>query len=122
MTARLNAMAVADCFVNTLLDFPVDEFRQQYFVMGINVTSYECLNSQITDNYRKTSNISRTLVVNKIVDNSDVVGASPVGAAPTTSSFSTYDLTSLDWAFAQTANKENIKSPHFTPIVRGIHW
>ena len=39
--------------------------------------------------YRKTSNISRTLVGNKIVDNSDVVGASPVGAAPTTSSLST---------------------------------
>ena len=39
--------------------------------------------------YCKTSNISRTLVGNKIVDNSDVVGASPVGAAPTTSSFST---------------------------------
>ena len=39
--------------------------------------------------YRKTSCISRTLVGNKIVDNSDVVGASPVGAAPTTSSFST---------------------------------
>ena len=38
---------------------------------------------------RATSNISRTLVGNKIVDNSDVVGASPVGAAPTTSSFST---------------------------------
>ena len=39
--------------------------------------------------YRKTSNISRTFVGNKIVDNSDVVGASAVGAAPTTSSFST---------------------------------
>ena len=39
--------------------------------------------------YRKTSNIRRTLVDNKIVDHSDVVGASPVGAAPTTSSFST---------------------------------
>ena len=34
-------------------------------------------------------NISRTRVGNKIVDHSDVVGASPVGAAPTTSSFST---------------------------------
>ena len=43
----------------------------------------------IMRHYRKTSNISRTLVGNKIVDNSDVVGASPVGAAPTTSSFST---------------------------------
>ena len=40
-------------------------------------------------NFRKTSNISRTVVGNKIVDNSDVVEASPVGAAPTTSSFST---------------------------------
>ena len=39
--------------------------------------------------YRKTSNVSRTLVGNKIADNSAVVGASPVGAAPTTSSFST---------------------------------
>ena len=39
--------------------------------------------------YRKTSNISHTLVGNKIVDHSDVAGASPVGAAPTTSSFST---------------------------------
>ena len=39
--------------------------------------------------YRKFSNISRTLVDNKIVDHSDVAGASPVGAAPTTSSFST---------------------------------
>ena len=39
--------------------------------------------------YHKTSNISGTLVRNKIVDHSDVVGASPVGAAPTTSSFST---------------------------------
>ena len=39
--------------------------------------------------YRQTSNISRTLVGNKIVVHSDVVKASPVGAAPTTSSFST---------------------------------
>ena len=39
--------------------------------------------------HRQTSNISRTLVRNKIVDHSDVVGASHVGAAPTTSSFST---------------------------------
>ena len=47
--------------------------------------------SKFRDNdiYRKTSNISRTLVGNEIVDHSDVVGASPIGAAPTTSSFST---------------------------------
>ena len=49
----------------------------------------------LSDNYRKTSNISRTSVGNNIVDNSDVVGASPVGAAPTTSSFPTY--TWLQW-------------------------
>ena len=46
----------------------------------------------------KTSDISRTLVGNKIVDISDVVGASPVGAAPTTSLFSTQHLASMDWA------------------------
>ena len=49
-------------------------------------------------NYRKTSHISRILVGNKIVDISDVVGASPVGAAPTTSSFSTQHLASMDGA------------------------
>ena len=41
------------------------------------------------EKYRQTSNISHTCVGNKIVDHSDVVGASPIGAAPTTSSFST---------------------------------
>ena len=39
--------------------------------------------------YRQPPNISRTLLGNKIVDHSDVVGASPLGAAPPTSSFST---------------------------------
>ena len=48
--------------------------------------------------YRKTSNISRTLVGNIIVDNSDVVGASLVGADPTTSSLSTEYLASIGWA------------------------
>ena len=38
---------------------------------------------------RPTSNVSCNLVTIKIVDHSDVVGASPVGATPTTSSFST---------------------------------
>ena len=37
--------------------------------------------------------IRRTLECNRIVDHSDVVGASPVGAAPTTSSFLTQHLT-----------------------------
>ena len=40
--------------------------------------------------YRQVSNISRTLIEdNKIVDHSDVDGASPVGTAATTPSFST---------------------------------
>ena len=38
--------------------------------------------------YHQISNISCTLVGNKIADHSDVLGASPVGATPTTSSFS----------------------------------
>ena len=38
--------------------------------------------------YRQTSNVSRTLIGNKIVDDLHVVGASPVGAASTTSSLS----------------------------------
>ena len=39
--------------------------------------------------YRQISNIRRTLIGNKLVDHSDVGGASPIGAAPSTSSFST---------------------------------
>ena len=39
--------------------------------------------------YSQTSNLSGSLVGNKIVDHPDVVGASPVGAAPATS-FSTF--------------------------------
>ena len=39
--------------------------------------------------YRQTSNISRALMGNKIVEHSDVVEASHVGTASTTSSFST---------------------------------
>ena len=46
----------------------------------------------------QTSNISRNLVGNNIVDLSDVVGASPVCAAPTASSFSTKHIDSMDWA------------------------
>ena len=54
------------------------------------VVTRQSLSSIILNyDYRKSSNIRRTFVGNKIVDQSDVVGASPVGAAPTTSSFST---------------------------------
>ena len=60
--------------------------------------------------YRKTSNIWRTSVGNKIVDHSDVVEASPVGAAPTTSSFSTWHLASRDSAKKVARQYENILS------------
>ena len=39
--------------------------------------------------YRQVSQMRRTLIGNKFVDNSNVVGASPAGAAPTTSELST---------------------------------
>ena len=53
---------------------------------------------EVWNNYRQTFNIRCTSVRNKVVEYSDVVGASPVGAAPTTSSFSTWQLTSMNWA------------------------
>ena len=46
-------------------------------------------NDSVSSDYSQVSTIRHTLVGNKIVDHSDVVGPSPVGAAPTTSSFST---------------------------------
>ena len=50
-------------------------------------TFVKIFDGHFNDTYRQTFNISITLVGNKIVDHSDVIGASPVGAAPTTSSF-----------------------------------
>ena len=47
-----------------------------------------CENKPLTVNdgvYCQVSNIRCTLIGNKIVDHSDVVGASPIGSAPTTS-------------------------------------
>ena len=55
------------------------------------------IKSLIEIRYCWICNISGTIVGNKIVEHSDVVGALPVGAAPATSSFSTYHLASMDW-------------------------
>ena len=60
--------------------------------------------------YRIKFNIRRTLVGNKVVDHSDVVGASPVGAAPTTFSFSTWHLASRDSAKTATRQYEKLWS------------
>ena len=57
--------------------------------------------------YRQASNISCTLVCNKIVDHSDVARASPVGEAPTTSSFSIYHLASMHWAKTSARRDKN---------------
>ena len=69
------------------IEIDMRNFKKNTFAMTEFPLETENCISNIT--YRKTSNISRTWVGDKIVDNSDVVGASPVGAAPTTSSFST---------------------------------
>ena len=50
---------------------------------------FDVLKNYKQEEYLQSSNIGRTLVSNKLVDDSGVVGASPVGAAPTASSFST---------------------------------
>ena len=68
--------------------------------------------------YRQTSNISRTLIGNKIVDHSDVVGASPVGAAPSTSPFLTYLISSMDWV--KTTVRRDEKNFQFWDLVRLI--
>ena len=52
------------------------------------ISVLNCLDFFAFDIYRQISNIRRTLAGNKILDHSDVVGASPFGTAPTTSSFS----------------------------------
>ena len=59
-------------------------------------------------NYCQKSYISRTLLGSKIVDHSDVVGASPVSAAPTTSSLSTEHKASMDWARQMQDQMRNI--------------
>ena len=58
--------------------------------------------------YHILYNIRCTLVGNKIVYHSNVVGASPVGAAPTASSFSTEQLALKDCAKTMQDKTRNI--------------
>ena len=60
--------------------------------------SYNIVIIWVPEDYPQTSDISHTLIDNKIVDHSDVVGVSPVSAASTTSSFWTSHLALMDWA------------------------
>ena len=63
--------------------------------MRLKNNTVHCLKNKLKLNnghkrvYRLVSNIRRSFVGDKIVDHSDVVGASPVGSAPSPSSFST---------------------------------
>ena len=59
--------------------YKIDQYQHRVIVFVISIGF----------DYRQYFNISRTLVGKNIVEDSDVVGASPVGAAPTTSSFAT---------------------------------
>ena len=61
-------------------DYPEDDFFTVPESDRVHIWHYH---------YRQTSNIRRILEGNKLVDHSDVVGASPLGAARTRSSFST---------------------------------
>ena len=74
------------CLGNDLLSVQEpSHYLNQLWPLGTNFSEVFNLNRT----YYQTSNTIHTLVGNKIVDPSDVVGASPVGAAPITSSFST---------------------------------
>ena len=70
-------------------------------------------------NNSRTANIRRTSVCNKIVDHSDVVGASPVSTAPITSSFSTKHLASMDWTKTTARRDEKRFS---CGIWCGLYW
>ena len=63
--------------------------KAEYDLMAIMYSAYGI-------HHIHTSNIRYNFVGNKIVDNSDVVGALPVSTAPTTSSFSTEHLFLMD--------------------------
>ena len=90
--------------------------------MGIFTDSYSWNKQWLMtskNKYRKTFHIRRTLVGIKIVDHSDLVGASLVGAAPTTSSLSAQYLATMEWA--QTTARRDKKHLKFG-IRCVLHW
>ena len=66
------------------MSLKINNLRLHPYLSGANELSHHL--PPANHNYCQISNISHTLLSNKIVDHSDVVGVSPVGAAPTTSS------------------------------------
>ena len=82
---------------NTSLPAPIHSILCKcviHIVAEIYFLSMSGLSYTILINYINPLGIyhRRTLLINEIIDHSDVVGASPVDAAPTTSSFSTSHL------------------------------
>ena len=75
-----------------------------YHMLPFAVNSFDPFFGFATLKYPRTSNISGTLEGNKIVDHSNVVGASPVGAVPTTS------LSWLQWIGQRQLQEETIKT------------
>ena len=96
--------------------------KQLYFQFGnvqclfwsINIMPYRVLTSKLRTTMAGFRTVHSqafvercTLVGNKLVDHSDVVGTSPVGAAPSTSSFLTWHLDSMDSAKTTARRDEN---------------
>ena len=82
------------CFILTIIPWArakMEETPSQItvvtFLFSTNPSNYKV--SSINSLYNQTSTVRHTLVGNKIVDHSDVVGASAVSTAPIASSFST---------------------------------
>ena len=90
------------CSLITLPD-SCPKWHEWYILAGINLINQDSTHNTWThlnilshnSGYRQNCSISCNLAGNKIVDHSAVVGEAP---APTTSSFSTWNLASMDWA------------------------
>ena len=90
-----------------------------------NTFHYLCIYCNIVWHYvySQTSNIKCTLVGNKFVDHSDVIGALPVTPAPTTSSFSTKHRASMDWAKTTTRpNKKHLSFGIGVTYIIGLRY
>ena len=93
-----NSLGFLSCIIYAIaINIHITAIPVVIFAVNIAVICHDDPATSINADYRWTSNISRTLLGNIIVDQSDVVGASPVGAAATTSSFPTSHLAPTNW-------------------------
>ena len=104
-----------------LTSMTIDHESYQYLKIMENASKFLCFLKIIHLIKGQISNIRHTLVSNKIVGHSDVVGASPVRAAPTTSSFPILHLASMDWAETTAKRDENhLYFGIWFPYIRGF--